>query len=59
MFSLNSVLQNLRPSALVSNIATNYSRLKERISPPLAITELLPGLYHLDFPQQQHSAQLA
>jgi hypothetical protein len=59
MFSFNSVLQSLHPSKLVSTVTTNYSKLKERISPPLPITEVLPGLFHTDFPQRQHAAQLA
>ena len=58
MFSLNSVLQSLNPSKLVSTVTTNYSKLKERISPPLPITEILPGLFHIDFPQKHHASQI-
>jgi hypothetical protein len=59
MFSFNSVLQSLTPSKIVSNLASNYSKLKDRISPPLAITQLLPNLFHIDFPQRHHATQLA
>lgn len=45
------MLDSLRPAKLVSNLASNYTKLKQRISPALPITELLPGLYHTDFPQ--------
>lgn len=58
MFSLNSVLQSLHPSKLVSNIASNYTKLKDRISPPLPITQVGEGLFHCDFPQRTHIAQL-
>lgn len=59
MFSLNSVLQSLHPSKLVSNLASNYSKLKDRISPPLPITQVIQGLYHCDFPHAHHALQLA
>jgi hypothetical protein len=58
MFSLNTVLQSLHPSKLAQTVSSNYSKLKERISPPLPVTEILPGLFHVDFPQKQHASQL-
>lgn len=59
MFSFNSVLQSLNPSKIVFGIANNYNKLKDRMIPPLAITEIVPFIYHIDFPQRSNVNQLA
>lgn len=59
MFSFNSVLQSLNPSKIVSGLANNYNKLKDRMIPPLAITEIVPCIYHIDFPQRSNVTQLA
>lgn len=53
------MLQSLSPSKLVSNLASNYNKLREKITPQIIISEIVPNIFHMDFPQVANMEQVS
>ncbi len=53
------MLSKLGGGKLVSSVTENYMRLKDKVLRKIVITEILPQLFHIDYPQAINADQLA
>lgn len=55
---LNKLKDSKTVQTLRDNISDNYSKLKEQVLRQYKITEILPQIYHVQFPEPDNVAQL-
>ena len=58
MFNFQSIMQNITSNKIVSNLTDNYKKLKDHITKKYEVVEVIPSIYHIDFPEVQHIAPL-
>jgi hypothetical protein len=52
--SFSSILDKLKTTKIGQNIKQNYNKIKEHIKPKLNFIEIIPNIYHIDFPDNQN-----
>jgi hypothetical protein len=53
------MFSKLKTAKLVSTVTDNYQKLKGIVMKKITITQIIPQLFHIDYPQEVNVEQLA
>lgn len=55
---LGSLLTKLKTTKIAQNISENYHKIKEHIQSKMSIIEIVPNVFHIDFPDMGNYGEL-